>query len=102
MPDLRNVYIIALNAVPFLPYVYGLLRVSVEEDAETARAYRFAEPIFLVEPLEDILGRIRDPAVLGLSCYVWNFRRHMKLARLVKECYPKTLVVAGGPQVPDA
>lgn len=99
---MRRIYISALNAVPFLPYVYGLLRVATEEDVETARAYEFADPIFLIEPLGDIVGRIHDPAVLGLSCYIWNFRHQMKLARLVKERYPETLVVAGGPQVPDA
>ena len=45
--------------------------------------------------------RFDEPAVIGLSCYVWNFRQHMKIARLCKDRFPGCLTVAGGPHVPD-
>ncbi|AEW99098.1 B12-binding domain-containing radical SAM protein [Streptantibioticus cattleyicolor] len=97
----RKVYFIGLNAVPFLPLVAGLLRTYAEQDPRVAAGYDFQEPVFLVDGVQEMAAGITDPDVLALSCYVWNFRRQMKVARLVKERHPGMLVVAGGPHVPD-
>ena len=40
--------------------------------------------------------------MFGLSCYVWNFKRTVKLTRLVKEKYPDCLIIVGGPSVPTS
>jgi putative methyltransferase len=98
---MKNVYVVALNEIPFLPYIHGLLRTCVERDAALIPQYRFGEPVFLSENPHKIVERLIDPSVIGFSCYVWNFRRHMKLARLLKDRHPNTLTVAGGPHVPD-
>jgi putative methyltransferase len=97
---MRNVCIVALHQIPFLPYVYGLLRGAVETDAEVAREYVFAPPLFLPGSLERMLECMEKPDVVGFSCYVWNTRRHMKLASLVRQKFPECLIVAGGPHVP--
>ncbi|MGW0737766.1 B12-binding domain-containing radical SAM protein [Streptomyces sp. NPDC002851] len=97
----RKVYFIGLNAFPFLPLVAGLLRTYAEQDQRIAAAYDFQEPAFLVAPVQEMADGIVEPDVLALSCYVWNFRRQMKVAKLVKERHPDVLVVAGGPHVPD-
>jgi radical SAM superfamily enzyme YgiQ (UPF0313 family) len=39
------------------------------------------------------------PAVVGLSCYVWNVTALLAVARAIKHRRPDTLVVAGGPEV---
>ncbi|HLJ14274.1 MAG TPA: cobalamin-dependent protein [Bryobacteraceae bacterium] len=98
---MRKVYIVALHQIPFLPYLHGLLRCAVESDAGLASYYSFAEPVFLSEPSQDIVDRMDKPDVVGFSCYVWNFRRHMKIAELVRRRFPECLVVAGGPHIPD-
>ncbi|MDY7092780.1 MAG: cobalamin-dependent protein [Acidobacteriota bacterium] len=98
---MRNIYTAVLNAVPFLPYVHGLLQVYAQEDPVVAEEYRFGEAFFLIERPEAIVERMEDPAILCLSCYVWNFRKQMKIARLVKQRHPDVLVVAGGPHVPN-
>jgi putative methyltransferase len=97
----RRVYFVGLNNVPFLPLVAGLLRAHAEADPQVAAGYTFADPVFLAAPPEEVAAGIVAPDVLGLSCYVWNFRRQMKVAKLVKQRYPDVLVVAGGPHVPD-
>lgn len=101
----RKVHVVALNEIPFLPYIYGLLRVSAEEDPLVAKHYVFEPPWFfrssVAEVVEGLEG-LEGPGVLALSCYVWNFRRHMKIARLCKARHPQTLVVAGGPHIPKA
>jgi putative methyltransferase len=96
-----DVVIVCLNNLPFLPYVHGVLRAAVEADPVLAGAYRFQEPVFLAESPEHIFAGLQQPTVVGLSCYVWNFKRHMKLARLIKQYWAETLVVAGGPHIPD-
>jgi putative methyltransferase len=98
---MKNVYIVVLNQVPFLPYIYGLLRVYAEQDPDICAAYKFQEPFFLMQSPGEIAARIESPAVLGLSCYVWNFHKQMKIARICKEQNPDTLVVAGGPHIPE-
>lgn len=97
----RTVHFLGLNNVPFLPLVAAQLRAYAEQDPQVAAAYSFTDPVFLPDSPDRIAAGILDPDVLGLSCYVWNFRRQMKVARLVKQRYPDVLVVAGGPHVPD-
>ena len=98
---MRNVYFAVLNTIPFLPYVYGLLRAHAEEDGTVRDNYRFQDPFFLLERPEAIVDRLEQPTVFGFSCYVWNFRKHMKVAKLCKQRFPETLIVAGGPHVPN-
>jgi putative methyltransferase len=98
----RRVYLIGLNNVPFLPLVAGQLRAYAEQDPLVAATFTFVDPVFLPAPPQQLANEIIDPDVLGLSCYVWNFRRQMKVAQLVKRRHPNVLVVAGGPHVPDS
>ena len=101
---MKNIYFMELNGTPyyvFLPYVYGVLRAAAEEDPEIASAYVFKEPCFVMWKPEQIVNKLEEPAVLGLSCYVWNFRKQMKIAKLCKARHPDTLVVAGGPHIPN-
>lgn len=39
--------------------------------------------------------------IVGFSCYMWNFNKQMKIAKLLKERNPNILTVAGGPHVPN-
>ena len=96
----RNIYIANLNIAPFVPYISGILRMHSESDPAAAD-YEFRDPIFHRSRPDSVVGGLADPAILGLSCYVWNFRQHMKIARLCKERFPQCLTVAGGPHVPD-
>jgi putative methyltransferase len=42
-----------------------------------------------------------DADIVGFSCYMWNFNKQMKLAKLLKEKNPNVLIVAGGPHIPN-
>jgi radical SAM superfamily enzyme YgiQ (UPF0313 family) len=53
------------------------------------------------ERLADHVAR-GEPALVGLSLYLWNSERSLHLAREVKRRSPRTVVVVGGPEVgPD-
>ncbi len=49
----------------------------------------------------DVARRIleTEPAVLGLSCYVWNITTLMAVSRRVKAARPGLRIVLGGPEV---
>jgi radical SAM superfamily enzyme YgiQ (UPF0313 family) len=40
-----------------------------------------------------------EPDVVGFSCYCWNMDKVLELSRLLKQLYPKTQIVLGGPEV---
>ena len=46
------------------------------------------------------LARQQPPAIWVISCYVWNVRELLDLARQIKEASPASLILAGGPHIP--
>lgn len=52
-------------------------------------------------PVSSVVDKMIEPAVLGLSCYVWNWQWNLSLAREVRKRFDECLIVLGGPQVPD-
>jgi radical SAM superfamily enzyme YgiQ (UPF0313 family) len=82
-----------------LPYSAGLLQAYVERHA--AGRYAFLTPLHKRVPIEDGVAALRGADVAGFSTYVWNVRLSLAIARRLKEVQPRTLIVFGGPQVPD-
>jgi radical SAM superfamily enzyme YgiQ (UPF0313 family) len=83
------------------PYAAGLLQTYVERHAADPTRFRFAPPVHVREPLDVILARLDGCDVVGFSSYVWNERFSLAVAAAVKARAPRTIVVFGGPQVPD-
>lgn len=86
---------------PFVPYVWALLKTYWEEHG-IVDGYEWLPPIFLNDDPAVLLRPydLSSVDVLGLSCYVWNFRLQCEVARLAKIANPRMLIVAGGPE-PD-
>jgi anaerobic magnesium-protoporphyrin IX monomethyl ester cyclase len=85
----------------FIPLALLYLKAYLVEHAGVA-----AETIQLVEfdqetPHDEMVARLieADPDVVGLSCYVWNIRKLLALARDVKALCPRARIVLGGPEV---
>jgi len=96
-----KVQVVCLNRLVFLPLIHGLLRGYIEEcEPALANQLEWGDPIFLDDTAENIVAKI-DCDVLALSCYVWNFKKQMKIARLLREKNTQVYVVAGGPHVPN-
>lgn len=87
----------------FVPYSVGSLQAYAETIPEIRKNFLFREPVFLRQnPVEVLRGIEKEPAVVGFSSYLWNWEYNKKLAKLVREAYPKCLIVFGGTHVPDA
>ena len=64
--------------------------------------YNFKEFIFLGENVSNIVNKIGQVDILGISCYMWNWRISLKLAEEVRRKNPNCMIFLGGPHVPDA
>lgn len=87
-----------------VPLAAGTLAVALREGGAPL------EVDVLLPDLTDALGDTRlaerlahdEPAVVGMSLYLWNVERSLHVAREVKRRSPDTRIVIGGPEVaPD-
>jgi len=85
----------------YLPYSVGLLQAYVERHADRSQRYEFLPLVYGRPRLEDAVAHLSGADVVGFSCYVWNVELSLRIAEAVKQRSPGTLVVLGGPQVPD-
>ena len=86
----------------FTPYVYGLLRAACDQDAFLKQNIVWEKPLYKLDfSDENVIEKYLDslsapPDLLGISCYSWNTNFQIKLAKITKEKFPKTLIVMGG------
>jgi tRNA A37 methylthiotransferase MiaB len=82
-----------------LPYSAGLLQVYAERHAPGR--HEFLLPLYKRIDVDAAVEHLAPAEVAGFSAYVWNERLSLEIARRLKERHPETLIVFGGPQVPD-
>lgn len=85
----------------YFPYSAGVLQGYVTKHAQTTGSYEFIDPLYKKEAMSVMLNKIAGCDILGFSTYVWNINISIELARQVKELAPRTMIIFGGPQVPD-
>lgn len=85
----------------YLPYTSGLLQAYVTRHARNPGHYLFLEPLFERLPIADSLSACSMADIFGFSCYIWNFRYSLELAKQIRQHKPHALILFGGPQVPD-
>ena len=84
--DRPRAYLEAADSVPALP-----------GDSAAARVLEFT----IQDSAEKMLREIReaDPAILGVSCYLWNMEAAAGLCRRVRVLMPEVFILLGGPEV---
>lgn len=83
------------------PYSVGLLQAYVQRHAPDPGRYRFLAPLHRPMPVDEAVERLEGADVVGFSAYVWNVRLSLAVAKRLKRRRPETVVIFGGPQVPD-
>jgi hypothetical protein len=84
-----------------LPYSVGLLQAYAQKHAAMPERYRFLLPIFRRMPVEQAVEQLSGAQVVGFSTYIWNMQLSLAIAQRLEEKQPETLIVFGGPQVPN-
>lgn len=100
----RNVYFCEFNLVMGNAVYLPIATASLAAYAKTIRLindnYQFMPYLFIKQPMDDIIEKIDNPAVLALSISMWNYEYSLALAKRVKEKYPNCMILCGGPSVP--
>lgn len=96
-----NVYAMQLsnwhpNAM--LPQAIGTIWSYADSFEIINQNYKLQKTFWENDSVETVVNEIVDPHVLLCSCYVWNWNRTNEIIKLVKQQYPKCLVVIGGPE----
>ncbi len=101
----KNVYLIQptfMNASSvYFPYAIGSIASYVWNDKEIADEYNLDKVFFLRDDVSVVVDSLEEPFLIGFSNYIWNFEYNKKLAKTIKQKYPKTIVVFGGPQISE-
>lgn len=85
----------------YLPYSLACLRSYIEAHTHDSARYQFLPMVYKRLPISQIVDRIQHADIIGFSTYVWNANISLETARRIKSIKPNTLIVFGGPQVPD-
>ena len=101
---MKKVYLFEINDIltnqAKVPYSTGLIWSYCSTLEEISDNFELEDVFWYRQPNEIILSKIKDPAVVGFSCFVWNWKNNIQLAKEIKEQWPNCLIVFGGWQVP--
>ncbi|HEY2073634.1 MAG TPA: cobalamin-dependent protein [Gaiellaceae bacterium] len=86
-------------SVSLFPYSVAMLQAHAERHARDR--HEFLAPIHRRMPVAEAVDWLAGADVVGFSAYVWNVRLSLAIAQELKRARPETIVVFGGPQVPD-
>ena len=103
---MKNVYLtqfstVTLGTYYFFPYSAGLLWAYAQLNDTIKSTYTLKCFFYRKDDINNIVKSLDNPAVFGLSAYVWNINYNLELAKAVKIAYPNCLILMGGPGVPD-
>lgn len=82
-----------------IPYTAGQIAAYAFADDDVKENFHLERIFFLREKTEYVMAKIKDPAVVAFSTYIWNYNYNKTLAKLIKEEYPDCIIVFGGHHV---
>ena len=100
---IKNIYLLQLieSSADFLTILWPSAKTYYELNGSRSKEYNWVIPT--CEFYQDF-DRVKEsislnpPSIFGVSLYVWNYEKSLKLCQWVKETYPDCLVITGGPQ----
>jgi len=84
-----------------LPYSIGMLQAYAGRHYGGVEPLEFLPAVHRRAPVPETVAALDGADVVGFSAYVWNARHSLAIAEALKRERPDTIVVFGGPQVPD-
>ncbi len=100
---MKNVYFVLANKsygkALYFPYASGCLAAYAWADEEIGSEYNLAGFIYKRDPIPEALEKLKDPAVVAFSCYMWTIEYSRLLAMAVRERYPDCIIQFGGHEI---
>ncbi len=102
---MKNIYMVQVgfsfdNSV-YLPYSVASIIAFCKSVPQIKSEFNFIKPIYKREKIAEIVESLKNPYLMGFSCYLWNTEFNKALAKAVKEKYPDCIIVFGGHNTPD-
>ena len=88
------------NAI-FLPYSVGTIAAYAWQFPEIKQNYSLQDFILFMDSIDEICAKIDDAYLVAFSSYMWNVDYNISIAKRIKEKNPNTLIVFGGPDIPE-
>lgn len=85
----------------YLPYTIGLIQAYAQKHAAQPERYQFRVPIFERLSPQKAVDCLKGVDLAAFSVYIWNRNRSLAIAQALKAAQPQTLIVMGGPQIPN-
>ena len=104
---MKNVYLSQMSLeLPdskyyYFPYSVGVVWSYATTDPIIQDNYQLKGLFFLKEDIDTIVESMEDPAVLGLSSYIWNTNYNEEFARKTKARWPECKIIVGGANSPN-
>ena len=92
---------IEFSGVTYLPLTAGFLQSFAEKHVSNPQDFKFLPPVYKRVRVEEAVSHLMGADLVGFSTYVWNRNFSLEVARRLKACKPSTIIVFGGPEVPD-
>ena len=104
---MKNVYLAQMSLeLPgsnyyYFPYSVGVVWAYATTQPGIVENYKLCGLYSVKEPIEQLMNRMVDPDVVGLSSYTWNTSYNEVLAKAVKQRYPNCVLIIGGANTPN-
>jgi radical SAM superfamily enzyme YgiQ (UPF0313 family) len=85
----------------YFPYSIGLLQAYAQKQLAHPQRYEFMLPLYKRIPVDQGVAALEGADAVFFSTYCWNERISLEIARRIKQKAPATMIVFGGPQVPN-
>lgn len=86
------------NSVYF-PYAAGCLIAYAFEDEIIKENFVFEDFLYKKIDIDKAVEKMKNPFLVGFSCYVWNYEYNKALAKKIKSIWPDCITVFGGHQI---
>ena len=100
----KNIYLFEINDIlsnqAKIPHSTGLIWSYCKTIPEINENLNLDKLFWWRRETDDILANIKDPHVVGFSCFVWNWNNNVEIAKKIKQKYPNCIIVFGGWQAP--
>ncbi len=85
----------------YLPLAVGMLQAYAQAFLQHPERFEFMLPVYKRIPVPQAVEKLLGADIVLMSVYVWNFRISLKIAEELKRRRPETVIVFGGPHVPE-
>jgi len=83
----------------WLPYSVGTIWCYAYQNKIVQDNFNLKDIFFKRSNIEQLVDTITNSAIFAFSNYIWNWEYNNRLAKAIKEKFPSSKIIFGGPQV---